>query len=78
MADHINIQDPERRGVDSQMYRDRLEVDKLKVELNQLRLWYDTLVNDLSAIFNRIERGDPAELHYRDGRVFVITGKEKE
>lgn len=78
MSDHINIQDPERRGVESQVYRDMLEIQTLKVELRQLRQWYDALANDLSAIFNRIERGDPAELHYRDGRIFVITGKERE
>jgi len=78
MIDHINIQDPERRGVESQMYRDLLEIGQLRVELKQLRQWYDALANDLTSIFTRIERGDQTELHYRDGRVFVITGKEKQ
>jgi hypothetical protein len=26
---------------------------------------------------NRIEAGEPCELHYPDGRVFQITGKEQ-
>lgn len=76
-VDHINIQHPDRRGVESETYRSRLEIDKTQLELKQLRLWYDALSNDLEAIFNRIERGDPAELHYPDGRVFVVTGKER-
>lgn len=47
MADHINIQHPERRGVDSDTYRWIMENDKLKLELKQLRQWYDTLERDL-------------------------------
>ena len=77
MPDHINIQDPDCRGVDSEIYRSRLTIEQQKVELAQLRLWYDALAKDLASIFTRIERGDPAELHYKDGRVFVITGAEK-
>lgn len=76
-ADHINIQHPNRHGPDSESYRSNLAIDTLKIELKQLRIWYDCMARDLEAIFNRIERGDPAELHYPDGRVFVVTGKEK-
>lgn len=76
-ADHMNIQHPERRGVDSEAYRARLENEKLRIELTQLRDWYDRLERDMAAIFNRIERGDAAELHYPDGRIFVIAGKER-
>jgi hypothetical protein len=74
-ADHINIQHPEKRGVESDYYRQRLLLTKTKAELEQLTQWYLQLQSDLEAIFNRIERGDRAELHYPDGRVFVITGK---
>ncbi|MFZ5713020.1 MAG: hypothetical protein ACOY3N_09290 [Bradyrhizobium sp.] len=73
-ADHINIQHPEKRGVESRYYRDQLENEKLRVELKQLRAWYDTVSKDLESIFNRIEDGKSAELHYPDGRVFIITG----
>lgn len=76
-ADHINIQHPERRGADSDTYRSRLEIEQLRAELKQLRMWYDTLERDLTAIFTRIERGDEAELHYPDGRIFVIAGRER-
>lgn len=75
--DHINIQHPDRRGVESDTYRWILDNDRLKLELKQLRQWYDTIERDLESIFNRIEQGMPAELHYPDGRVFVITGTEK-
>lgn len=76
-ADHLNIQHPDRRGADSDTYRFILQIEQQKVELKQLRQWYEALERDLEAIFNRIERGDPAELHYPDGRVFVITGTER-
>lgn len=76
-ADHINIQHPERRGVDSDTYRWIMENDKLKLELKQLRQWYDTLERDLSSIFTRIERGQTVELHYPDGRCFVVTGADR-
>ncbi len=74
-ADHINIQAPERFDIDSMPYRDRLEIEKLKIELRQMRGHYDALRQNLEAIFNRIECGQTAELHFFDGRVFVITGK---
>lgn len=75
--DHINIQHPDHRGVESQTYRDRLEIDKLRVELKQLRQWYDAVCKDLESIFNRTEKGDISELHYPDGRVFQISGHER-
>lgn len=77
-ADHININHPERRGADSDRFRSILEHDKLKLELTQLRQWYDMLERDLTAIFTRVERGDPVELHYPDGSVYVVTGKPRE
>lgn len=73
MADHINIQHPDYCGVESRSYRDRLEIEKLKLELKQLRQWYDSVSNNLESIFTRIERGETAELHYPDGRVIVIA-----
>lgn len=73
-ADHINIQHPDKRGVETNYYRDRLEIEKLKVELSQLRMWYDAVAKDLESVFNRIEGGKSAELHYPDGRVFIVTG----
>lgn len=78
MPDHINIQHPDRRGVASDYYRSMLEIKKLKAELEQLGQWYLSVSGDLEAIFTRIERGETAELHYPDGRVFVVEGKERE
>lgn len=77
-VDHMNIQHPDYRGVESDAYRSRLEIEQLKLELKQLRQWHDVVARDLEAIFNRIERGDQAELHYPDGRVFIIAGTERE
>ena len=77
-ADHINIQHPDRFDTFGGSYTSALKIKKLEVELEHLREWYDSLSNNLTAIFTRIERGDPAELHYPDGRVFVITGQEKD
>lgn len=78
MPDHINIQHPDYRGVESDIYRARLEIEKLRVELKQLRMYHDAVCGDLEAIFTRVSRGDAAELHCPDGRVFVVTGKERE
>jgi hypothetical protein len=78
MADHINIQHPDYRGVESQTYRSMLENEKLKLELKQLRQWYDTIERDLDSIFTRTERGEKTELHYPDGRVYIISGVERE
>jgi phospholipase C len=76
-ANHINIQHPEPRGINSDLYRQTLAEKKLRVELEQLTAWYRAITDDLTAIFNRIEAGEPCELHYPDGRVFQITGKEQ-
>ena len=75
--DHINIQHPDSRGIHSFEYTQILEVSKLKVELEQLKQWHRAVCADLESIFNRVEDGQPAELHYRDGRVFVVTGNER-
>lgn len=76
-VDHINIQHPDRFSLESDRFRDSVENEKLRVELKQTRIYHDLLSNNLSAIFNRIECGETAELHYPDGRVFVISGKER-
>lgn len=78
MADHINIQHPDHRGVDSDTYRGRLEITKLKAEIEQLSMWHRAVCNDLESIFTRIERGEKAELHYPDGRVFIVSGTERD
>jgi hypothetical protein len=78
MANHINIQDPDNQGLDSSTYRNRLEIDKLQLELKQLQIWYRSLEEQLSSIFTRIRRGETCELHYRDGTVYVISGVERE
>lgn len=77
MADHINITHPATRDVDSDYYRQRLLIAKLKAELELLTQFYLAIQSDLDAVFRRIERGDTAELRYPDGRVFVITGKQQ-
>lgn len=76
-ADHVNIQPPQSFEIEGDRYRTRLEIDKLILELKQMRLFYDALRGNLEAIFTRIGRGDPAELHYDDGSVFVITGVKR-
>lgn len=76
-ADHININHPDSpgRAVDGNVYRGILERDKIALELKQLQQWHDCLVRDMTSIFTRIERGEPVELHYPDGSVYIVTGK---
>jgi hypothetical protein len=71
LADHINIQHPDYRGVESQSYR--LEIEKLRAELKQIRMYHDAVCSDLESIFIRIERGETAELHYPDGKIITIA-----
>jgi hypothetical protein len=78
MPDHINIQHPDYRGLHTFEYCQILENKKLKAELDQLTQWHRAVCSDLESIFNRIEDGQVVELHYKDGRVFVITGKQRE
>jgi hypothetical protein len=73
VRDHINIQHPDYRGVESQTYPDRLEIEKLRAELKQLRMYHDAVCSDLESIFNRIGEGLTAELHYPDGRIIAIA-----
>lgn len=77
MADHVNIQHPDRRGVESSMYRSMLENGKLQLELKQLRQWYDQLERDLDSIFTRTAADLETELHYPDGTVYIISGKAR-
>jgi hypothetical protein len=76
MAEHLNIQHPDHRGVESGDYRSKLEMDKLRLELKQLRSWYDALESELDSIFTRTA-GKETELHYPDGTIYVITGLAK-
>lgn len=76
-ADHINITHPDRFDLFGSQYESSLKIKKLELELQHLRSWHESLSNNLTAIFTRIERGETAELHYPDGRVFVVTGQEK-
>lgn len=77
-ADHININHPDRLDVYSDVYRSVLERKRLELEVAQLGEWLKMATRDLEAIFTRIERGEPVELHYRDGSVYVLTGKIRE
>lgn len=77
-ADHINVMHPDRYSLDSDIFRDRLTIRKLQVELENVTQFHAAVSRNLEAIFTRIGRGDPVELHYPDGRVFVVTGVEKE
>lgn len=76
-ADHINISHPLKYEIHGDTYQSRLQSRKLQVELEQLTQFYEVVSRNLEAIFTRIEMGQPAELHYPDGRVFIITGKER-
>lgn len=70
MADHVNISDPSR---DEDHWRHRRELEALRAELKIAYAERDHYAANLSAIFNRIERGERAELHYRSGDVIVIA-----
>jgi hypothetical protein len=75
--DHININHPERLEIYNESYRGLMEKRKLELEVKQLTEWLEIACRDLEAIFTRIERGETSELHYPDGRVFVIRGEER-
>lgn len=77
-ADHINISHPQRYELHGDLYQDRLQNRRLQVELEMLKQFYELVSRNLESIFNRIESGQSAELHYPDGRVFIVTGKERE
>lgn len=76
-ADHINISHPDRFDLFSSQYASSLKIKQLEMELQHLRGWHESLSNNLTAIFTRIERGQTAELHYPDGHVIVIAGEPK-
>jgi hypothetical protein len=78
MVNHINIQHPDKNGVDSSLYRDRLAIEKLKIELSQLQLWHSTVCSNLESIFDRSRVGEKSELHYPDGSVIVIAPLTKD
>lgn len=72
MSNHINVKEPDRSR---EFWRHLTETEKLKVEISVLNKQVDSLRGDLLAIFGRIGRGDPVELHFDDGRIFDLTGK---
>lgn len=71
MPDHINIQHPERG---ERYEREALKIAELKTKIAVMETALARSRDDLEAIFTRIERGDPCELHMMNGDVYVITG----
>jgi hypothetical protein len=71
MPDHINIHHPdngERRE------REDMVIAEMKAKITVLNQHLLSVRGDLEAIFTRIERGAPCELHMKNGDVYVITG----
>lgn len=71
MSDHINIHHPddgERRE------REAIKVAEMQARITILDRSLLQVRGDLEAIFTRIERGEPCELHMKNGDVYVITG----
>lgn len=76
MSDHINIHERGYRHRDAQRYR--LQLAQIEAELKLVKDERDQYASDLDAIFTRIARGDPVELHLAEGDdVFIITGKPR-
>lgn len=75
MADHSNIQDPD--GFD-RMWREVMdrEVEAARRLVLERRILSSE--GELSAIFNRVRRGELVELHYRDGTVISIVAASEE
>lgn len=73
MADHVNIQDPESM---ERNWRHLEEVQILSTKLTVANQRILHLEGELSAIFTRIGRGDPVELHYRDGSMIRVVAIE--
>ncbi len=69
MADYHNINEPRRFDGD---WDGMLEREKLKTELSVANKRIDALVNDLDAIFTRIQRGDTVTLYYRKGEAIEV------
>ncbi|RWX78247.1 hypothetical protein EPK99_06320 [Neorhizobium lilium] len=71
MADHINIHHPDRG---ERYEREALMIAELKTKIAVMETALTQSRGDLEAIFTRIKRGDPCELHMMNGDVYVITG----
>lgn len=79
-SNYVSIQHPDPfgpNGVEGFHYRNELLIDKMTVEMKQLRRHHDETVKHLESIFNRIADGKAVKLNYPDGKVIVIGAVEK-
>lgn len=72
MADQVNIPDPDTADRD---WNRLMETELARTRESVLSRRIMEQGSQLSAIFNRIERGEDVELHYRDGTVIVIGAR---
>lgn len=71
MPDYINIHHPDRG---ERYEREALKIAELKTKISVMETALTQARGDLEAIFTRIARGDPCELHMMNGDVYVIKG----
>lgn len=69
MTDHSDVGAPRTRADLAEI----IEARRLKVELEVLQCAYDTMADDMKAMFARIARGEQVELRYPDGTVVPVT-----
>ncbi|MCW2242229.1 hypothetical protein [Azospirillum canadense] len=74
MADHVNIAHPDSNR---EAWRHMQEVAELRARLEIVEKRARALEMDLDSIFNRIERGEKAELHYPNGDIVYIAAVPK-
>lgn len=74
MPDHINIHHPRPR---EERMRHAIEVAELKARASVMAAYIADMESDLTAIFTRIGRGDPVELHYPDGSVIPVVDRAR-
>lgn len=74
MVGHINIENPEQT---SRIWERRREVQALRDELKSAYAERDNYRENLTSIFDRLERGEPVELWLDHSRAMVVTAYEK-
>ncbi|MGH6977900.1 MAG: hypothetical protein ACRED4_01180 [Brevundimonas sp.] len=74
VVSHMNISDP---NSNSGVWREMLEVGKLKAEIDVLRRERDHYQSNLESIFDRIKSGEEVYLQYGSGeRIWIIAKPE--
>lgn len=74
MPDHINIHHPQSREA---RMRHAIEVAEIKARISVRAGYIADMEIDLTAIFTRIERGDPLSFYYPDRLVIHVVGQDR-